>query len=126
MEVVGLDVSPVAVELAGELAARHGVANRCRFEQIDLDDGLPEGSPVDVIMMHLFWDPRLAGPLVDRLAHGGLLAVATLSEVDSEPGRFRLPRNALADVFEGVAELDTVASGESGGRAWHLATRRAD
>jgi len=124
MEVVGLDVSPVALGYARQLASQNSVADRCRFEVAELDDGLPDGPPADVVMMHLFWDPRMVGPLIDRLSPGGLLAVATLSEVDSEPGRFRLPRNGLADAFEGVPELDTLASGERDGRAWYLASRR--
>jgi len=123
MEVLGLDVSPVALAQARDLASHHGVSDTCRFEQVDFDDGLVPGPPADVIMMHLFWDPLLVGALVDRLAPGGLLAAATLSEVDSEPGRFRLPRGGLTDAFSGLVGLETLAEGEGEGTAWYIAKR---
>lgn len=45
MTVHGVDVSPVAVRAARDLAGRCGVAARCRFDAMDLDAGLPpEGS----------------------------------------------------------------------------------
>ncbi len=89
MEVLGVDVSPVALDLASELALRSGVADRCQFEVWDLDDGLPPGPPIDLIVCHMYREPRLDRLMVDRLRSGGLLAIASLSEVGGEPGRFR-------------------------------------
>ena len=86
MDVWGLDVSAVAIGQARDLAQRSGVGDRCRFDVFDLDDGLPDGPPVDVILCHKFRDRRLDHAIIDRLAPGGLLAIVVLSEVDASPG----------------------------------------
>lgn len=118
LRVLGLDISPVAVTHARDLARRAGVADRCRFDVVDLDGGLPEGAPADVILCCRFRDRRLDRAIVERLAPGGLLAIAVLSEVGASPGPFRAVRGELAAAF---AELDPVAAGEGEGRAWLLA-----
>ncbi|ORB73911.1 class I SAM-dependent methyltransferase [Mycobacterium scrofulaceum] len=118
LHVVGVDVSPVAVSQARDLAHRAGVSDRCRFEVVDLDDGLPSGAPVDVILCHRFRDRRLDGAIVERLAPGGLLAIAVLSEVGSAPGPFRAVAGELPAAF---ADLDPLAAGEADGHAWLLA-----
>jgi SAM-dependent methyltransferase len=114
----GIDVSAVAVGLARELAERAGVADRCRFDVVDLDHGLPPGPPVDVIVCHRFRDARLDRAVVDRLAPGGLLAIAVLSEVGAGPGPFRAKPGELLNAF---ADLDLMAAGERDGEAWLLA-----
>lgn len=119
LDVWGLDISVVAVELARDLAARSGVGHRCTFDVVDLDDGLPEGPPVNVVLCHLFRDPRLDEAIIKRLAPGGLLAVAVLSEVGVGPGPFRSPPGDLRSAF---ATLDLIAEGEREGTAWLLAT----
>lgn len=121
LRVCGFDVSPVAVEQARERAARSGVGDRCRFEVVDLDDGLPGGPPADVIYCTRFRDPRLDRPMIERLGPGGLLAVTALSQVDSSPGRFRAVPGELRTAFAG---LQLVAAGEGQGLAWLLARRR--
>ncbi len=118
MDVLGIDVSSVAVGQARELARRSGVDERCRFEVVDLDDGLPSGPAVDVIVCHRFRDRRLDRAIIGRLAPGGLLAIAALSEVGAEPGPFRVKPGELAAAF---AEMDVVVAGESRGQAWLLA-----
>ncbi|WAJ42586.1 methyltransferase domain-containing protein [Mycobacterium sp. Aquia_216] len=118
LEAVGLDVSAVAVGQARELARHSGVADRCRFDVLDLDDGLPDGPPVDVIVCHRFRDRRLDRVFIERLTPGGLLATAALSEVGAEPGPFRAAPGELAVAF---AELDVIAAGEGQGQAWLLA-----
>lgn len=118
LEVWGLDVSDVAIRLARELARRSGVAERCRFDVVDLDHGLPDGPPVDLILCHRFRDRRLDRALTRRLVPGGLLAVVALSEVDAGPGPFRVAPGELPAAF---AELDVIASGEGHGEAWLLA-----
>ena len=90
MDLHGVDVSPVAIDLASELALRSGVADRCKFEVWDLDDGLPPGPPIDLIVCHMYREPSLDRLMIDRLRSGGLVAMASLSEVGGEPGRFRL------------------------------------
>lgn len=118
LQVRGVDVSPVAVDQARALAQRRGVAARCRFDVADLDDGLPPGPPVDVLLCLKFRDPRLDRALLDRLAPGGLLAITTLSEVGAEPGPFRAAAGELASAFAG---LTLVTAGERDGQAWLLA-----
>ena len=125
MDVRGVDVSPVAIDLAQELAALSGVADRCRFEVLDLDDGLPESAPVDLVLCHLphlFRNPRFDQAMIDCVAPAGLLAVAALSEVEAGPGPFRLLPNALLDAF---GKLEVIVHGEADGMAWILARRDA-
>ena len=118
MEVLGLDISPVAVAQARDLALRGGVSDHCRFDIADFDDGLPPGPPVDVILCHKFRDRRLDQEIIGRLAPGGLLAMAVLSEVGAAPGPFRAAAGELAAAFAG---LSMVAAGEGDGCAWVLA-----
>lgn len=114
----GVDISAVAVGFAKDLAARSGIGDRCRFDVVDLDDGLPEGPPVDLLVCHFFRDRRLDGAIIERLAPGGLLAVAVVSEVDVGPGSFRVPAGELRAAF---GELEVLAEGERCGEAWLLA-----
>lgn len=118
LHVLGLDISPAAVGHARELARRAGVADRCRFEVVDLDDGLPAGAPADVITCCKFRDRRLDGAVIERLAPGGLLAIAVLSEVGAQPGPFRAAPGELTTAF---AALTSVAAGEGEALAWLLA-----
>ena len=120
MCVLGVDVSPVAVDLAGQLALRNGVADRCQFELWDLDEGLPLGQPVDLVLCHMFREPSLDRALLERTAPGGLLAVASLSEVGGESGRFRARPGELRDAF---GELELIADDEGDGLAWLLGRR---
>ena len=117
MDVLGVDVSPVAIEFAEELALRSGVADRCKFEVWDLDDGLPPGPPVDLVVCHMYREPRLDRELVERLEPGGLLAMASLSEVGAGPGRFRALPGELRHAF---AQIELLAEGEGDGVAWLL------
>ncbi|MDD4867381.1 MAG: class I SAM-dependent methyltransferase [Mycobacterium sp.] len=118
MRVLGWDVSPVAVGRARGLARRGGVGERCHFDVVDLDDGLPSGPPVNLILCHKFRDRRLDRAILGRLAPGGLLAVAVLSEVGAAPGPFRAVAGELPKAFAG---LELLVVGEGEGRAWLLA-----
>ncbi|OBG86151.1 SAM-dependent methyltransferase [Mycobacterium sp. E802] len=120
LNVRGVDVSPLALGHAGALAARYGVSEKCRFDVVDLDDGLPDGPPVDVIVCHRFRDPRLYRPMSERLTTGGVLAVCVLSEVGAAPGRFRAAPGELRDAF---GRLEVIAADEGGGQAWLLARK---
>jgi SAM-dependent methyltransferase len=121
LDVWGLDISPVAIGRARDLARRDGVDDRCRFDVADLDDGLPDGPPVDVILCHNFRDRRLDRAIIERLAPGGLLAIAVLSEVGAAPGPFRAAPGELSAAF---ADLEEIVAGEGEGRAWLLARAR--
>lgn len=120
LQVWGVDGSPVAVEQAAALAARAAVAERCRFDVVELDDGLPPGPPVDVILCNRFRDRRLDGALIERLAPGGVLPICVLSEVGGPPGRFRAAPGELLTAF---AELTVIAADEGGGQALLLAQK---
>ncbi|MCV7220830.1 class I SAM-dependent methyltransferase [Mycolicibacterium elephantis] len=120
MDVWGVDISPTAISQARDLAARSGVGDRCRFDVVDLDSGLPAGPPVDVVLCHRFRDRRLDQPIIERLAPGGLLAISTRSVVGAGPGRFRTAPGELTTAF---AQLENIASGEGDGEAWLLARK---
>lgn len=122
MAVRGVDLSPVAIAQARQLAVLNGVADRCHFEVRDLDDGLPETAEVALLLCHKFRDPRLYGAMIARLAPGGLLAIATLSSVGADPGRFRAPPGELRHAF---AELEILGEGEQSGQAWLLGRKPA-
>jgi len=123
LTVWGVDISAVAIEQARELAQRDGVTEQCRFSVADLDDGLPPGPPVDMILCHRFRDPRLYSAIVDRLVPGGLLAISVLSEVGAQAGFFRAAAGELDVAF---AELQALAAGEGDGQAWLLARVKGD
>ncbi len=114
------DVSCAAVEAARALAASAGCLQRCHITVADLDDGLPPGDAVDVLLCNMFRAPAQYGAMVDRVARGGLLAVSVLSEVDAAPGRYRAPAGELTRAF---ADLDVIAAGEGDGQAWLLGRR---
>jgi SAM-dependent methyltransferase len=118
LEVWGLDISAVAVSHARDLARRSGVGERCRFDTADLDEGLPAGPPVDVILCHRFRDRRLDEAIRGRLAAGGLLALTVLSEVGAASGPFRAVAGELPAAFP---DLERIDCGEGQGLAWLLA-----
>lgn len=115
-----VDFSPVAVEMATDYAAAHGVAGRCNVRVHDLNEGLPSGPQADVVVCYLFRDPSLDASMIDRVRRGGLLAIAVLSEVGAGPGRFRAAQGELSRAF---SKLDILASGEADGYAWLIGQR---
>lgn len=120
LQVVGLDISAVAISHARELAQRAAVGDRCRFDVADFDGGLPAGRPVDLILCCKFRDRRLDQAILERLAPGALLAIAVLSEVGANPGPFRAAAGELPTAF---ADLEVIDTGEGDGQAWLLARR---
>jgi SAM-dependent methyltransferase len=122
MEVLGVDVSPVAIDLARDLAVRNEVADRCRFEVWDLDDGLPPAPPVDLAVCHMFRVPDLDQPMIERVSPGGLVAVACLSEVGGAPGHFRA---APGDLRRAFSALEILSDGEGDAVAWLLGRKPA-
>jgi SAM-dependent methyltransferase len=114
LDVVGIDVSRVAVGLAEQLASSHGVEGSCRFVVHDFDLGLPETAMVDLITCHLFSAPDLDDAILGRLVPGGILAITVLSEVGGETGPFRARPAELLDRF---GSLDVLHHHEAAGRA---------
>jgi SAM-dependent methyltransferase len=120
MDVWAMDVSPVALASAEALASMNGVAERCRFQTLDLGNGLPPGPAVDVVMCHKFREAALDQQIVGRLAPNGLLTVTALSEVGAEPGRFRIGPGELTGAFRA---LEVIGAGEGDGLAWLMARK---
>lgn len=122
MQVHAVDVSPVAIGQARAMLASSGYTGRIRFDVFDLDQGLPEGPPCALLLCQYFRDARLDAPMLQRLAPGGILAIATLSDVGAtRPGPFRAPAGELRRAF---AALEVLADGERDGRAWLVGRRR--
>lgn len=133
LDVVGIDVSPVAIELATRLESElrndpsdqgdpgSGALGSLDFGVVDLDNGLPAGS-FDVVVCQRFRDPALYPSMVDALAPGGLLIVTVLSVVEHEgdPGPFRAVPGELVEAFG--PHVDVLWSQEAGGQA-HLVGR---
>lgn len=105
LEVIGVDVSPVAVDQSRQRAADAGLSDQCRFQVHDLDQGLPDGPRVELVTCHLFNAPDLDGLMLQRLVPGGVLAVTVLSEVGAEPGPFRVGAQELVARFAAAKVL---------------------
>ncbi|MBX7455038.1 class I SAM-dependent methyltransferase [Mycolicibacterium sp. 3033] len=120
LTVHGCDISPSAVNAARALAESNGVGTSCHVTVADLDDGLPPGGTVDVLLCSMFRAPALYEAMADRVARGGLLAVSVLSEVGAAPGRYRAQAGELTRAF---GALEVITAGEAEGRAWLLARR---
>jgi SAM-dependent methyltransferase len=120
LDVCGIDISPVALDRARDLAASRELSGHCRFYLADLDLGLPTSPPADVVVCHMFRAPRIYGPIIERLTDGGLLAIAVLSEVGAQPGPFQARAGELKAAFR---EFSEIAGGEGEGRAWLLARK---
>ena len=120
LTVDAIDISEEAIGRARAAAEAAGVGPRCRFLVADLDDGLPPGPPVDLVVCHLFRDARLDRAVIDRLVDGGVVMVVALSEVGGPSGRFRVAEGELAAAF---SELEILDHHEGGGVARIVARR---
>jgi SAM-dependent methyltransferase len=120
VRVTGYDISTVAISTANELATEHGVTDRCSFAAHDFDHGLPAGDSVDLVVCNMFRDAALDDAIVERLRPGGFLAIAALSEVGAQPGRFRVTAGELPAAFP---SLEPLTAGEGDGVAWFVARK---
>ncbi len=123
LDVFAVDVSGEAVSRGRDLVARAGLAERCRFAVVDLDDGLPPGPPVDLVVCHLFNARALDEAMVDRLTPGGLVAVAVLGGEGGPMGRFRAAPGELLERFDPL-EVEVLDHREGDGVARLVARRR--
>lgn len=121
LEYHGVDVSPVAIEMARGFVDAYRLGDRCRLEVWDLDEGLPPGDPVDLLFSHMFRDPALYQAMIHRVVPGGLLAVGVLSDVGGPPGEFRAGPGELREAF---GHFDVVDEGEGDGVARILVRKR--
>ncbi|MFI5317904.1 MAG: class I SAM-dependent methyltransferase [Myxococcota bacterium] len=106
LESVAVDLSPVALRLAREAAARAGVALETR--ELDLErEPLPDG-PLAAISCFHYLQRDLFPPLRARLTPGGVLVceIATVRNLErhASPGaRFLLEPNELRALCAGLA-----------------------
>jgi SAM-dependent methyltransferase len=125
LDVVALDVSPVAIERL-ELAARaHGLAEAIDARVTDLDAGLP-ADPVraEVVVCQRFRQPALYPQIVDHLAPGGLAIITVLSAAGADaPGPFHAPPGELTTAFAD-AGIDILHAEEGAGTATVVFRRR--
>lgn len=122
MRVHAVDISPVAIDQARSALAKSSYAERVRFEVFDLDQGLPAGPPCALLLCCNFRDARLDQLMLRRLAPGGILAIATLSDVGAaRPSPFRARPGELRRAF---AELELLEEGERNGKAWLVGRQR--
>ncbi len=119
LDVVGLDVSPKAIELLRDAAERAGWSARVDARVHDLDHGLPDGlGRFDVVLCQRFRDPKLYPVLIDALGVGGIGIVTVLSAVgtDGDPGPFHAPAGELVNAFT-TACTEVLADAEADGLA---------
>ena len=126
LQVVALDVSPVAVELTKAAAAAAGRSDAVDARVHDLDAGLPEDvAGVSVIVCQRFRGRSLYPQIADALAPGGVAIVTVLSAVghDGVPGEFHAPAGELVEAFA-ASDVDIVAQSEHDGVASIIVRRR--
>ena len=127
LNVVGIDVSPVALALARAGAERFGLTDRCRFELHDLDTGLPvperSAESFDMILCRMFRLPALYPEIDRRLAPGGLLVIEMLADGDGRAGSYRAEPDELLRTF---GHLDVHGTGTADGRTWLVASVTGD
>jgi len=119
MTVHAFDVSPVAIGQARELAANAGLEANVNFTAASVEDGLASLDPdasFHLVLCHLFRSPEHYPEFMDLVAPGGVLAVAVLSEVGAEPGRFRAPAGELTTAFGSLTV--TMHSEQDGVSRW--------
>ena len=123
LDVVALDVSPIAIDALRAAAHVAGLADRIDARVTDLDAGLPaDPTTADVIVCQRFRQPSIYAQIAERLVVGGIAIVTVLSEVDADsPGPFHAPPGELVAAFDG---LDILDAHEGDGVATIVARRR--
>lgn len=76
-QVLGVDISRVAIGLARADAMAHGLVDRVRFQVVDLDHWSPPEDAFDLICVFRFLDRSLFGAIRDGLRSGGLVYYST-------------------------------------------------
>jgi SAM-dependent methyltransferase len=90
-QVLGVDISPVALEQARAAAGALGVEGLIRFERRDLDGWVPPAAAYDLICVFRYLDRRLFPFIRLALRPGGLLFYQTrhLGALSHQPGATR-------------------------------------
>ncbi len=104
-EVVGVDISEVAIDRARESAAESGTT--ARFLVADLDDFQPEPGAFDLVTVIRYRNPSLWPRLVDALAPNGWIVAehhmkTTLDVGGPTSPDFRLDPCELLEAFAGL------------------------
>ena len=134
-DVVGVDVSPLAVERAH--AKMEGRALRCRFAALDFLTVPPPGGPFQFVFdrgcFHAFDETddrqRFAAQVVAALAPGGLW-MSIIGSTEGPPREVGPPRRSAREVtlaIEPVLEIVELRSAEfrgHGAKAWFCLSRR--
>lgn len=103
-QVVGVDISQVALRAAHEESQRQGVGERTLFVQVDLDRWRPPPNSFDLIAIFRFLDRDLYAPVQASLRPGGLLFYETRHQgvrkrlPDANP-TYLLQRGELRAIF---------------------------
>jgi SAM-dependent methyltransferase len=134
-DVLGVDVSPVAVERAR--AKMEGRALRCRFAALDFLATSPTGGPFQFVFdrgcFHMFDEPdqrqRFAAHVAAALAPGGLW-LSLIGSTEGPPRESGPPRRSAREVIlaiEPALEIVELRSAEfhgHGARAWLCLSRQ--
>jgi len=119
LDVVALDVSPVAIELTTSAAIVHDLTARIDARTHDLDAGLPDdAADVSIIVCQRFRGRGLYPQIAAALRRDGVAMITVLSAVGLEaaPGEFHAPAGELVDAFT-TAGIQILASSEGAGAA---------
>lgn len=122
LTVDAVDISSIGLTAGKVLSESYEVADRARFIECDLDAGLPDADPFELVVCQRFRMPDLYPSLASAVAPGGLLVVTVLSEVGGIPGPFAAPAGELLVAFTGLG-LEILVDLEANGKA-HLVARR--
>lgn len=118
MDVLAVDVSPAAIALLDGAARSSGLSHHVDARVADLDRGLPDPGPFDIIVCQRFRDPQLYPAIAVALGPGGHGCVTVLSAVgrSDPPGRFHARPGELLDAFDDP-QLEVLAHTEHDGIA---------
>jgi SAM-dependent methyltransferase len=134
-DVLGLDVSPLAVERA--CAKMEGRSLPCRFEALDFLAVPPPGGPFQFVFdrgcFHVFDEPderqRFAARVATALAPGGLW-LSLIGSTEGSPREVGPPRRSAVEVIlaiEPALEVVELRSAEfhgSNAKAWFCLSRQ--
>lgn len=134
-DVLGVDISPVAVEKARAKMGARGL--RCRFMAGDFLEAAPAGGPFQFAFdrgcFHMFDEPgereRFAAQVAGALAPGGLW-LSLIGSTEGPPRESGPPRRTAREVMlaiEPVLEIVEFRSGEirgHGAKAWVCLARK--
>jgi len=137
-DVLGVDLSPLAIEKARARAAAAG--RECRFEVLDFLSGEPPSGPFGLVFdrgcFHVFDEPEARARFASRVAallEPGGSWLSVIGSTEGAPREVGPPRRSVRDIaaaLEPVLEIVTIRSapfgvnGETAPRGWLCLSRR--